>query len=72
MGSKEIKGVDDVEGGSHDTDSLGTGNFDVLQQEHTDPVLNAKMHLVNDVSLLSTSPYNELIARHHRPLTRLG
>jgi len=22
---------------------------DILQQEHTDPVLNAKMHLVNDV-----------------------
>ncbi|TFK64867.1 MFS general substrate transporter [Pluteus cervinus] len=48
MGSKEIKGVDDVEGGSHDASSLETGNFDVLQQEHIDPVLNAKMYLVNN------------------------
>ena len=29
-----------------DTSSLGKG--DILQLEHTDPVLNAKMHLVND------------------------
>ena len=29
-----------------DTSSLGKG--DILQLEHTDPVLNAKMHLVNN------------------------
>jgi len=36
----------DVERGSLDSvPKIG----DILQQEHTDPVLNAKMHLVNDV-----------------------
>jgi hypothetical protein len=29
-----------------DTGSLGKG--DILQLEHTDPILNAKMHLVNN------------------------
>ncbi len=44
----------DVERGSHDalneddTSSLGRG--DILSREHTDPVLNAKMHLINNVS----------------------
>lgn len=33
-----------------DGSSLGKG--DILSQEHTDPVLNAKMHLVNNVSAL--------------------
>ena len=37
---------EDVELGS-DTDSLAKG--DVLSLEHVDPVLNAKMHLVNNV-----------------------
>lgn len=32
---------------------------DLLQQEHTDPVLNAKMHLVNNVSHISTFPQPE-------------
>jgi ABC-type sulfate/molybdate transport systems ATPase subunit len=31
---------------SDDTSSLGKG--DILQLEHTNPVLNAKMHLVNN------------------------
>ncbi|TFK62074.1 MFS general substrate transporter [Pluteus cervinus] len=48
MDSKEIKSVEDVEEGSHDTSSLATGTSDVLQREHTDPVLNAKMYLVNN------------------------
>lgn len=44
----------DVEHGAHgvfyhdDRSSLDKG--DLLSQEHTDPVLNAKMHLVNNVS----------------------
>lgn len=43
----------DVEGGevlvssSDDASSLGAKG-DILQLEHTDPVLNAKMHLVNN------------------------
>lgn len=44
----------DVEHGSHGVlnndngSSLGKG--DILSREHIDPVLNAKMHLVNNVS----------------------
>lgn len=34
------------DGGVGDVRSLG--DKDILQQEHTDPILNAKMHLVND------------------------
>lgn len=30
--------------------SPSSGKGDILGQEHTDPVLNAKMHLVNNVS----------------------
>lgn len=35
---------------AHDDDVYSLGKGDILQQEHTDPVLNAKMHLVNNVS----------------------
>jgi len=30
-------------------DDLSIGKGDLLSQEHVDPVINAKMHLVNDV-----------------------
>lgn len=43
----------DVDSGS-DTVSVKAG--DILSAEHTDPVLNAKMHLVNNVSFSSTRP----------------
>lgn len=33
---------------SDETSSLGKG--DILSREHTDPVLSAKMHLINNVS----------------------
>ncbi|KAL6705877.1 Filamentous Growth Regulator [Coniothyrium glycines] len=36
----------DVENNTDDVGSVGGG--DILQLEHTDPVLNAKMHLIND------------------------
>jgi hypothetical protein len=36
----------DVENQQDDVSSLGKG--DILQLEHTDPILNAKMHLVNN------------------------
>lgn len=32
-------------------DSVSIAKGDLLGQEHVDPVLNAKMHLVNDVRL---------------------
>jgi hypothetical protein len=50
---KKVPQEHDVEHGSHgvlttdDGSSIGKG--DILSQEHTDPVLNAKMHLVNNV-----------------------
>lgn len=40
------QGDDDVLQTYGETSSLGKN--DILQQEHTDPVLNAKMHLVNN------------------------
>ncbi|EON65113.1 hypothetical protein W97_04350 [Coniosporium apollinis CBS 100218] len=43
---KNIHDKTDVERASFDTDSLGKG--DLLSLEHTDPVLNAKMHMVNN------------------------
>lgn len=49
---KVVEGQTDVERQSEDAVSVGKG--DLLQLEHTDPVLNAKMHLVNNVSLLIT------------------
>lgn len=36
----------DEENASGDAASIGKG--DILQLEHTDPVLNAKMHMVNN------------------------
>lgn len=36
----------DVENNTDEVSSLGKG--DILQLEHTDPVLNAKMHLINN------------------------
>lgn len=55
--NKGIMGGDpDVERNSEDNSSFGKG--DILQLEHTDPVLNAKMHLVNNVSRLRTFQLN--------------
>lgn len=45
----------DVE--SQDAASIGTG--DVLSLEHTDPILNAKMHLVNNaIDEIGFTPYH--------------
>ncbi|KAF2867080.1 membrane transporter [Massariosphaeria phaeospora] len=44
---KKIVGGHDAERG-HDDDALSFGKGDILQLEHTDPVLNAKMHLINN------------------------
>jgi hypothetical protein len=52
MASKKDDAVDiklgDVEEAFND--GILTQKGDILQLDHTDPVLNAKMHLVNDVS----------------------
>lgn len=43
----------DVESGSpgvlNDEDGSSLGKGDILSDEHTDPVLSAKMHLINNV-----------------------
>ena len=43
----------DVESGSpgvlDDSDGSSVGKGDILSDEHTDPVLSAKMHLINNV-----------------------
>jgi hypothetical protein len=41
------KKVHDVEHQNF-ADDISVGKDDILQLEHTDPVLNAKMHLVNN------------------------
>jgi hypothetical protein len=38
----------DVEHAHIDDDTSSLGKGDILQLEHTDPILNAKMHLVNN------------------------
>jgi hypothetical protein len=48
----------DVESAAPYDDPSSLGKGDILQQEHTDPVLNAKMHLVN----------NAMFALHSYPL----
>ena len=41
-------------------DSVSIAKGDLLSQEHVDPVLSAKMHLVNDVSNIWHDMYSEL------------
>jgi hypothetical protein len=38
----------DVEHARADDETSSLGKGDILQLEHTDPILNAKMHLVNN------------------------
>lgn len=46
----------DLETATGDAPSIGRG--DILSQEHTDPVLNAKMHLVNNaIDEIGFTPY---------------
>ena len=62
VGGTEKDGYDKQDEASHDVEqaslpsSLGKG--DVLGLEHTDPVLNAKMHLVNNaIDEIGFTPY---------------
>ena len=38
----------DVEHGQSEDETSSLGKGDILQLEHTDPVLNKKMHLINN------------------------
>lgn len=46
---KIVDDTQDVER-REDDDDISIQKGDLLSLEHTDPVLNAKMHLINDVS----------------------
>lgn len=52
---KKVLQEHDVEHNAHgiltDSDESILGKDDILSREHIDPVLNAKMHLVNNVSI---------------------
>ena len=52
-------------------DDLSVGKGDLLSQEHVDPVINAKMHLVNDVRISSVAMGSFTnLENCRRPLTK--
>jgi hypothetical protein len=48
IGEQKVVHLQDEENGDAGIDAVSIGKGDILQLEHTDPVLNAKMHLVNN------------------------
>jgi hypothetical protein len=48
MGDQKVVHLQDEEHGDAGIDAASIGKGDILQLEHTDPILNAKMHLVNN------------------------
>ena len=62
-------GTVDPERASIEAESFGKG--DILQLEHTDPVLNAKMHLVNNVSTTDTLCKRHLLHENEPNFRRL-
>ena len=44
---KNVRGDEEL---AYDDDVSSVGKGDILSLENTDPVLNAKMHLINNVS----------------------
>jgi hypothetical protein len=62
-------GATDLERASIEVESFGKG--DILQLEHTDPVLNAKMHLVNNVSTTDTFCKRRLLLENRPNFRRL-
>jgi hypothetical protein len=62
-------GAADLERASIEVESFGKG--DILQLEHTDPVLNAKMHLVNNVSTTDTFCKRHLLLENRPNFRRL-
>ena len=62
-------GAADLERASIEVESFGKG--DILQLEHTDPVLNAKMHLVNNVSTTDTLYKRHLLLENKPNFQRL-
>ena len=47
-------GIRSYGGREVDDDGSSLGKGDILSREHTDPVLNAKMHLINNVSQIDS------------------
>ncbi|KAF2021626.1 membrane transporter [Aaosphaeria arxii CBS 175.79] len=48
LDDKKVSPAQDVDPERLSEDNTSIGKGDILQQEHTDPVLNAKMHLINN------------------------
>ena len=68
--------LDDKKGGTVDPERVSIeaesfGKGDILQLEHTDPVLNAKMHLVNNVSTTDTLCKRHLLHENEPNFRRL-
>lgn len=60
---KKAASTGDVERADDETFSVVQG--DVLSLEHTDPVLNAKMHMINDVSeWLAALPHSQNVSAY--------
>ncbi|KAH3920849.1 hypothetical protein HBI56_010940 [Parastagonospora nodorum] len=56
--NKKVVHEQDVEDGQVD-DSSSLGKGDILQQEHVNPILNAKMHLINNaIDEIGFTPYH--------------
>jgi len=54
----ETKQHHDVESRVEQPDRISVGEGDLLALEHTDPVLNAKMHLINNaIDEIGMTPY---------------
>lgn len=47
---------------------VSTGKGDILSLEHTDPVLNAKMHLINDVRASSAASHRGTLHGRSDPI----
>jgi hypothetical protein len=62
---KKVQGHDVENQHQFDYEASSIGKGDILQLEHTDPVLNAKMHLVNnaidEIGFTSTTAQDETV-----------
>lgn len=60
LDDKKVQDIDSPHHEPRDVDvEVGVGGDDILQLEHTDPVLNAKMHLINNaIDEIGFTPYH--------------
>ena len=63
---KVVEAHGDVERHSLNGYATSFGKGDILQLEHTDPVLNAKMHLVNNVCSYSICSIRLVLGKRYQ------